>query len=136
MNKQETFDFVVNHLRSQGERSATTELKDDRLHMPPTCLYLNETGLKCAIGCLIPDGHSGQHYIGNVYALTKKYPDLLDRLVPKEFSQKMGLELLSGLQSVHDVQGSWDDNGLSQRGEFRLENLADSYGLNYSPPSA
>lgn len=46
---QETFDTVVNHLLTQNERSESTDPSC------PMCLYRGPNGLKCAIGCLIPD---------------------------------------------------------------------------------
>lgn len=44
--KQETFDMVVAHLRKQGVPAVDGYV----------CKYRTPDGLKCAAGCLIPDG--------------------------------------------------------------------------------
>ncbi len=46
MNRQEIFDTVAKHLLTQNRQSVT---------LICTCLYRGPEGLKCAIGCLIPD---------------------------------------------------------------------------------
>jgi len=43
--EQEVFDFVVNHLLTQGVKSFDTY---------GNCLYLSPEGARCAAGCLIP----------------------------------------------------------------------------------
>lgn len=45
MNRQEIFDKVARHLLTQNARSVRG----------PSCAYLGEGGLKCAVGCLIAD---------------------------------------------------------------------------------
>lgn len=45
MNNQEVFDTVAKHLLTQKQISANLA----------ACLYRGHSGLKCAIGCLIPD---------------------------------------------------------------------------------
>ncbi len=47
MEPQEAFDKMVSHLRKQGEQS--------KVRIGKKCLYRSDTGLKCAVGCLIPD---------------------------------------------------------------------------------
>lgn len=44
---QEVFDKVANHLLTQNKKSIDEGLDE--------CLYRSPDGLKCAIGCLIPD---------------------------------------------------------------------------------
>jgi len=46
MKKQEILDKVATHLLSQMEQA---------LSKGGSCMYRTEAGLKCAIGCLIPD---------------------------------------------------------------------------------
>lgn len=46
MTKQETFDIVARHLLTQNAKSADGN---------GSCLYRDESGRKCAIGCLVPD---------------------------------------------------------------------------------
>jgi len=45
LTKQEMFDKVAVHLLTQGKRST----------QGTSCAYRGDGGLKCAIGCLIPD---------------------------------------------------------------------------------
>ena len=45
MKKQEVFNKVAAHLLAQGKPALKGE----------DCVYRSKDGLKCAIGCLIPD---------------------------------------------------------------------------------
>jgi hypothetical protein len=50
MTKQEIFDHVLTHLRKQGKPAINeTDSGED------ICAYRTDDGLKCAVGCLIPD---------------------------------------------------------------------------------
>lgn len=51
MNKQEVFDKVANHLLTQNRKAINT----GNLSPYVKCVYRTDDGLKCAIGCLIPD---------------------------------------------------------------------------------
>lgn len=50
MTNQALFNKVVRHLRRQGERSVGPTAR-----WWQQCMYRGPNGLKCAIGCLIPD---------------------------------------------------------------------------------
>lgn len=52
MTKQEIFDKVVNHLLTQNKQCS---VEDASYANGLKCLYRGPNGLKCAIGCLIPD---------------------------------------------------------------------------------
>ncbi len=88
---QDIFDFVAAHLMTQGVVSEDASGR---------CVYRSPDGLKCAIGCLIPDdayrgnleGHEGNHPIV-LGALGFNTPDA-DRIT-----------LLLMLQKVHDDEG-------------------------------
>ncbi len=89
MTTQEIFDKVSKHLLTQNQKS-----------MHPTkataCAYRGAGGLKCAIGCLIPDelfDDSWNHY------LVGDLPDEI--LVLLGYTKNVGL--LEDLQSVHDA---------------------------------
>lgn len=45
LTNQEIYDHVVRHLLTQNEKSLSGN----------TCMYRDEEGNKCAVGCLIPD---------------------------------------------------------------------------------
>lgn len=80
---QEVFDIVVNHLFTQGRPAR----QDDG-----RCRYRMKSGLRCAVGALIPDelykeefeGAGAYRLIGNLYALEiadwREHKDLLDLL--------------------------------------------------------
>lgn len=48
MNPQEIFETVKNHLLTQGKKAKAASTFN-------TCKYRTQDGLKCAVGCLIPD---------------------------------------------------------------------------------
>lgn len=50
MNRQETYEKVRDHLLKQGKQSMTVDKRNRE-----NCLYRGPNGLKCAIGCIIPD---------------------------------------------------------------------------------
>lgn len=88
--QQEIFDTVAVHLLTQNKHSMAANEK--------TCRYYADSGLKCAIGCLIPakkyslafEG-MGIDRIGVITMLPKKY-------------QKVSIYFLAGLQDIHDLQ--------------------------------
>lgn len=105
MNKQEIFDKVLSHMRTQKVRSG----------VDGACVYYNpDTGNKCAIGALIP---------------TELYDPIFDDLDANFFTGvhknehvqeallKVGIELnhdmikfLCSLQIVHDsMKDTWGD---------------------------
>lgn len=49
MDLQEIFDRVAKHLLTQNAKSINTD------NGRPECRYRSNDGLKCAVGCLIPD---------------------------------------------------------------------------------
>lgn len=56
MTPQEVFDTVCAHLAQQGRRSVDHKDDGDGYYFArPRCAYRGLGGLKCAIGCLIPD---------------------------------------------------------------------------------
>jgi len=88
MNKQEIFDKVATHLLTQMEKSGHI--------VTSSCLYRSPNGLKCAIGCLIPDELYDPEFEG------KTVIDL-----PIDLLKTIGINddhvyLLRVLQTVHD----------------------------------
>lgn len=89
MNKQEIFNTVAQHLLSQNERS----MENDR------CAYRNSAGLKCAVGCLIPDEKYSEDLEGKTvrsFYDTNLFEDVFD---PKNNEI---WRMLSHLQDIHD----------------------------------
>ena len=107
MTKQEIFDKVAVHLVAQNERSWDYN----------TCLYRGPNGLKCAVGCLIPDNE----YTPEME--TKSAQFVLPMLSDKTLSNSFELEeMLSNLQRLHD---GWTPEHWPQK----LRDIAKEYGL-------
>ena len=110
MNAQEIFDTVVTHLYTQGKQA------DDGMG---GCMYRTVGGLKCAVGCLIPD----DQYHPNMEGSTV---DNIGLLLPSYLHPHM--RLLIELQGVHDATSSWEDEVVmvgSLRLIARQEGLSD-----------
>jgi hypothetical protein len=96
MKKQGIFDKVCDHLISQGERS--------RLNGGNTCVYLNAKGLKCAVGCLIPNKHYTFELEGISLFVDRENSKLLYEVLEKSIGKltKDTVEILMSLQDIHD----------------------------------
>jgi hypothetical protein len=111
---QSIFDEVVAHLRKQNARSFRNENGLVR------CLYRSDDGLKCAVGCLIPD---------NEYTPEMEKWMVLSvvEMLSKPLQTKLGrhLDLLKRLQHIHDdiEVGCWED-------KFAM--VSDVYGLAFT----
>jgi hypothetical protein len=115
---QELFETVVNHLRKQNEKSH--KLIDDKNY---ACLYRSDTGMKCAVGCLIPDDkYSPNMEEKNLYALVynKENEGVLPSDLKAEFLNHF--KLLSDLQTLHD-------NSKIQNWESGFVTLANRYSV-------
>ena len=122
MTNQEIFTKVKNHLLTQNCKA--TEQK--------VCRYRTANGLKCAIGCLIPD----DVYTRNI---EHKTVDLLCSGVVKDFDylKQFDKSFLRRLQVIHDnVDVDKWENEL--KAFARLENLVfDETGTSTNlPPEA
>lgn len=100
---QNIFNTVVAHLRSQGKKAAERDI----------CKFRTSDGLKCAVGCLIPD---------NVYSTEIEGQYLIDvirELIPQYESY---FDLLQGLQRVHDgyPAAKWEEGLVMLAGHFGL----------------
>lgn len=112
MNKQEIFDKVVVHLATQGKRAMHG---DD-------CQYRTPDGLKCAVGCVLPDDlynpemDSPNGSLSGISEVAKRYPEV------KAYFGKDNITFLSKLQMIHDYRRK---NSLFES----LKNLAEDYDL-------
>lgn len=122
MNRQEIFDYVANYLANTPGRAS------NRLG---GCRYLNEEGLMCAAGCLMPAFMSAEEMreldaagIIGIEALIKKQP----RKFPAWFKKEK--KLILELQYAHDDQYNWthERKGL----EGGLKAIANFFDLNFS----
>ena len=104
---QDIFDFVAAHLMTQG---VVSEDQNGQ------CVYRSPDGLKCAIGCLIPD----DAYRGNLEGREGNHPIVLGALgfnMPENYCRSGSfpigfsksdvdrINLLLALQQVHDDEG-------------------------------
>ena len=84
MTDQEAFETMVRHLRKQGRTSVNAR---------GACAYRGPKGLRCAVGCLIPDDQYKRSFEGETAeCIAKKVPALSD-IEPG---------ILSEMQSIHD----------------------------------
>jgi hypothetical protein len=68
------------------------------------CLYEDEEGNHCGVGCFIPDGHPGMRNRGGVGALLKDHPDLVDKMpLLNNRTDLRAARGLTALQSIHDT---------------------------------
>ena len=113
--KQEIFDYVIKHLRSQRHQSLDYILGDDG-----HCAYRGTSSRMCAVGCLIAD----DEYSPGMEGQTVDGIDL-----PRRFRNHK--PMLEELQRFHDYQLHWDSKmgGFSELGESRLEFIRVLYGL-------
>lgn len=115
VDPQETFDRVVAHLRQQGQQAT------DRSGV---CMLRAANGMKCAIGCLIPD---------------EVYEPAFEATLIHEGCESLRmvlaghyLPLLGDLQIIHDASSNWGGSGLNEKGERRLRRVAAKHKLIYT----
>lgn len=109
MTPQEVFAKVVTHLRKQNAVSA----KQNGM-----CVYRGPNGMKCAVGCLIPDDvYKPEMECGGVGVLFMNFPE-----TAKEIG-KDNIHLLRHLQTIHDQYSPlrWETAFLSVSDEYNLE---------------
>jgi hypothetical protein len=114
MTNQEIFDKVVNHLLTQGKPA----MEDGR------CKYRAAGGLRCAVGCLIPDGVYRPSFEGISVDSVPILLALSEVGIPRNGDTT---ELLRKLQRTHDgvCEDVWDHT---------LQEIAKDFGLQYNPP--
>ena len=97
LTEREIFDKVKNHLLAQGKRSTKI---DPTVEISP-CAYRGTDGLKCAIGCLIPDKLYFASLEGNdVQQLAYEHPEVFPNI---EFTPEI-ISMLYELQIIHDSE--------------------------------
>jgi hypothetical protein len=112
MTKQEIFDTVAIHLIKQGKKSVGDDGK---------CKFRTPEGLKCAVGCLIPDEvYDPSMEDESVESLIYAH-DALDFLNPNAL-------FLLKLQSAHDREPLEDQTWMDAV-ILRLRKIAEKYNL-------
>ena len=116
MTKQEIFDKVITHLRKQNKKAT---------NIFGGCEYKNVNGLRCAVGCLIPD---------DMYDKKMELSSTVDGLF-RDFLEiqkllgKRNKDFLTRIQVIYD-------SCRIENWEERWENLAKVYNLEYTPTSS
>lgn len=93
MTSLEVFEIVEKHLLAQNERSMD-------LHSGK-CMYYDDYGLKCAIGCLISEDVYSPEMESKNILLDKTIRDGLEKSLGFKPSSGL-LRLLDSLQKIHD----------------------------------
>ena len=123
MTAQQVFDRVATHLFTQGRRAT--------LGLAGGCRYRTPDGLKCAVGCMIPDALYLPEMDKN--AKDSNLGLSAEELI-EEFSEmeplRPHMDLLMDLQSVHDGYPSWDNAESVLR--KRIKKVAGEFGLDAS----
>ncbi len=124
MTPQEIFDTVVTHLFQQGRQSSVKGM----------CLYRSESGLKCAVGALIPDDAYDpkmDDFDDSEFGDTGISSLISSGLLPSDLQKTFedNITLLRDLQDAHDLDLSWGDEKLMK---IQLENIAFKHKLDYS----
>jgi hypothetical protein len=90
--KQGLFNDIVSHLRAQNAVS-----QDDVPSRAGRCKFRSSTGLKCAVGCLIPD----DQYEATMESLAT---DLVIGMLKSPLKEKLNkhMGLLLSMQIIHD----------------------------------
>lgn len=117
LDRQKTFDTVMEHLRAQG-RPAIYENR---------CRYRGPDGTSCAIGALIPDEAYDERMEGGPASALN-----IIKAVPG--AEVEDGNFLQGLQEIHDRSAAWEDFITSV--EEEAATFATRFNLTYTGPAA
>lgn len=95
------FDFIATHLIKQGKPAMDGEEGDDTV----ICAYLSPTGLKCAIGAIIPKTRYLEDFEGFLIEELLLFEDVLKETTLSALmtgEDDILSDLLSDLQDIHD----------------------------------
>lgn len=125
MNKlttQQMFDATVTHIFSLPRRAGEV-VGGESGDIGFRCRYHTASGLKCAIGYWIPDGHEAGNSAMSVRQLGRWFADIDDILTPsdaeafhtanatmcdEQYGDVAHTLLWQDLQAVHDCEDYWD----------------------------
>ena len=118
MSEQETFDLVVAHARKQGCKSMGEYIGPTSGEPTHGCVYRGENGTACFAGALIPNDEYKPEMEGRLAGDCEVAPAL----------QGHNIDFVRKLQNIHDCYevSEW---------EYKLADLAERYGLTYTPPA-
>jgi len=111
MTPQQIFDTVAKHLLTQNARATRERGPEDDSGDTQACVYRTDTGLTCAVGCLIPealynpDMDNASKVQGTAISANQIVQRVLDNLGVIDFhagAEDNRLKLLRNLQRTHD----------------------------------
>lgn len=94
MNRQEVFNKVATHLLTQNAKARTETGWGNFI-----CSYKADNGLKCAIGCLIPDDQYDKRIEGKSINLNPLLISILRNAIDLYIDD---INFLENLQMIHD----------------------------------
>ena len=94
MEIQEIYDTIMKHLRDQNEKAEDNT----------GCLYHTSDGLKCAVGCLIPDEFYNIDMEGYTLAgLMEDFSNVFEHIkIETKIKFSPQFKLLYDMQCIHD----------------------------------
>jgi hypothetical protein len=129
MNTQQVFDEVLKHLWQQNESARSG---DD-------CVYFDEeTGMKCAIGCLIPSEYYSSDMEGHgIVGVLELFPNLKEIPAIRAIAEHPAPNCEFGwyLQSLHDNLALVHPDDFRTYLRSAANTLADRYGLTVNLPT-
>ena len=114
-DRSEVFNYVIDHLRKQGERSVADG---------QNCAYRGVGGTMCAVGALIADDEYNPKWEN------KSVDQLLDQnLLPPRLKHQFfqDLAMLEDLQHFHDHSLEFENGVFSKRAEACVKSLRDKW---------
>ena len=116
-DRSEVFNYVIDHLRKQGERSVA----DGQL-----CAYRGAEGTMCAVGALIADDEYQFHWEGQAIDNLLKQSDLPPTL-HKCLTQHESM--LLELQAFHDARLFYERGLFDKDSEDRVADLRKKWNI-------
>ena len=116
-DRSEIFNYVIDHLRKQGERSVFVAGAE-------VCAYRGVGGTMCAVGALIADDEYNPKWEN------KSVDQLLDQnLLPPRLKHQFfqDLAMLEDLQHFHDHSLEFENGVFSKRAEACVKSLRDKW---------
>lgn len=106
----EILEYTVKYYSEDTKRRAVIT---EPLRM---CMYLTKDGRKCAVGRLLDKEKINMSIVGSVHLLFRDKPEFIT-----EDMKLVGEEFLSELQDLHDISSYWDENGITDDGNKRVD---------------
>lgn len=109
VDRSDVFNYVIDHLRAQGERSMIFGAREDICAYRGTDVVLGVKETMCAVGALITDDEYNPTWEGAPLEELMSYPGLP---APLRARLDAHYEMLHDLQLFHDRQISYTEEGV------------------------